>query len=383
MIKNDLIKILCLFIVILIYGCVKEPNNPNENENNDGYNCCFILNEGLRGTDNASITKYNFDNDAYTNYYFKKSNINLKIGDNANDIVLLDSLVFVSVSGAGTIEVFNIYDGKSKGRITFPTRTMPRKIAIISDTLAFVSTYIELSNSDYYVYYFNPSDLNYSQQNIGNSKIKVGSHPEGICYDSINQRLYVVNSGYGDLDYDNPTASTISIIDINTKNEIDKIKTALNPMKIYFNNNKIYVICWGLPSDTNEIKGSLIEYEPTTMNITRQWNTNIYDLCFNQTADSLYFINSTWGITNIEHLTPGIYSICLLDTNSSPQAIISNPNKYDIWTAIAINFFDNSMWIANSFNFNTDGEIIIYDGMNIRTKFAVGTIPNTIRFNVK
>ncbi|MCL2039611.1 MAG: hypothetical protein FWG85_04185 [Bacteroidetes bacterium] len=382
MIKNNFIKMLFFAIAILFFGCVKEPNNPNGNENNDGYNCCFILNEGLRGTDNASITKYNLDNNNYTNYYFKKSNINLKIGDNANDIVLFDSLAFVSVSGAGTIEVFNIYDGKSQGRITFPLRTMPRKMIIINDTLAFVTAYIELSNSDYYVYYFNPSNLT-TQQNIENNKIQVGSHPEGICYDSVNQRLYVVNSGYGDLDYDNSVASTISIIDIKTKTEISKINTHPNPMRIYFKNNKIYVICWGLPSDTNEIKGSLIEYEPNDMQIVRQWNTNIYDLCFNETSDTLYFINSTWGIINTDASIPGIYYINLYDSNSVPQLMITNSQKYDIWTSLAINFVDKSIWIANSFNFNTDGEIIIYDNMQFRTKFNVGTIPNVIRFNTQ
>jgi hypothetical protein len=116
------------------------------------------------------------------------------------------------------------------------------------------------------------------------------------------------------------------------------------------------------------------------MNVIRKWNTNIYDLCFNKTADTLYFINSTWGITNTEQAMPGIYFISLNDTNPAPQLIISNPNKYEMWTAIAINFFDNSMWVANSFNFITDGEIIIYDGLNIRRKFSVGNMPTTIRF---
>ena len=377
--ENRLIMVTFFFAILFcICSCVNDPTPPETSATNDGYNCCFILNEGLRDTDNASITKYNFDNHSYTNYYFRKSNSNLKLGDNANDIVLWDSLAFVSVSGTGTIEVFSVYDGKSKGRITLPQWTMPRSILIVNDTLAFVSAYIEYS--DYYVYYFNPSDLTTSQENILDNKIVVGSHPEGICYDSLNQKLYVVNSGYGDFDCENPTASTISIIDINAKTEITKIKTDPNPNRIYFNNNKIYVVSWGLPSNINENKGSIIEYDPNNMEIIRKWKANIYDLCFNKTQDTLYFINSNWNSTNMEQSSPGIYLVNLNEVNPIPELIISNQNKYDIWTAIQVNFTDNSIWIANSFKFNTDGEIMIYDRSNLRTKFPIGNIPNNIIF---
>ena len=380
-INNPIKIILQLIILFCFFSCVKEPDTNEPHIINNGYNCCFILNEGRWGTDNASITKYNLDGHIITNYYFRNSNKNLILGDNANDIMLWDSLVFVSVSGTATIEVFNIYDGKSKGRIFFPNYTMPRKFAFINDTMVFVSAYVERSGTDYYVYYFNPSNLIASQDNIQNNKIKVGSHPEGICYDSVNKKLYVVNSGYGDFDCDNPIAATISVIDINTKTEIATIKTDNNPNRIYFNNNKIYVVCWGLPSDTNEIKGAIIEYEPNTMEINRKWNTNVYDLCFNKTGDILYFINSTWNSVNPKKSAAGLYSINLNELNSEPKIIISNPNEFEMWSALQINYTDNSIWIANSFKYNSDGEIMIYDGLNLRTKFAVGNIPNSIKFS--
>jgi len=375
LIHNYQHKIGLIIIIFCIYGCVNSPPSDDLLERNDGNNCCFILNEGIRSADNASISKYNFDNNSYTNYYFRKSNNNLKLGDNANDIMLYDSLVFVSVSGTGVIEVFNIFDGKFRGRITFPKWTMPRRMVLVNDTLCFVSSYVEYS--DYYLYYFNPSDLLSSQQAINDNKILVGSHPEGLCYDSLHRRLYVVNSGYGNIDYDNPTASTISIIDIDSKTEITKIKTDVNPNRIYLANGKLYVICWGLYSEGD--KGSIIEYEINTMTITRLWFANAYDICFNKTQDSLYFINSTWDFVG----SSGIYLIDLNEIDPVPQLIIPNPNKYDMWTAIQINFADNSLWVANSFRFNSDGEIMIYDrynGLILRRKFFVGNIPNNIRF---
>jgi hypothetical protein len=363
-----------------VCSCVKDPIIPYQPAPNDGYNCCFILNEGLLGTDNASITKYNLSDNSSVNYYFRNSNPNLKLGDNANNIMIWDSMVFVSVSGTGVVEAFNINDGLSQGRITFPKYMMPRKMVCVNDSLAFVSAYIEFSNTEHYVYYFNPFDLSASQGVLENNKIRVGSHPEGICYDSINRRIYVVNCGYGDYDYDNPTASTISIIDVDTKSEIRKVKTETNPNRIYFNNDKVYVISWGLPSDTVDVNGSIIEYEPATMNILRRWKTNVYDICFNKGQDTLYFINSTWSSTNA---TQGVYFIGLNKDDSEPKLIIQNLNKYDMWTAIQVNFADNSLWVANSFKYNSDGEVMIYDGSNMRNKFAVGNIPNNIRFVYK
>jgi hypothetical protein len=234
-------------------------------------NGAIILNEGLRGTDNASITKYDLISNACDNFYFRKANPNLKLGDNANDIIIYDTMCYVSVSGASTIEVFALNNGKSKGRIIFPNFVMPRKLCFVNDTLAFVTAYKELRDENY-VYYFNPSDLVISQQNINDNKIIVGSHPEGICYDSLNKLLYVVNSGYGDLDCEHPKASTISVIDITTKTEINNFKLQdssnkiyHNPCRIYYNNGKIYVVAWGLPSDTSAIKGAVLEYNQNTL----------------------------------------------------------------------------------------------------------------------
>jgi sugar lactone lactonase YvrE len=67
-------------------------------------------------------------------------------------------LCYVAVSGASAIEVFSLDNGKSKGRIIFPDKTLPRKICFVNDTLAFVTAYIENANENY-VYYFNPKDL--------------------------------------------------------------------------------------------------------------------------------------------------------------------------------------------------------------------------------
>jgi len=114
-------------------------------------------------------------------------------------------------------------------------------MAFINDTLAFITAYAEMQDENN-VFYFSPADIGASQQAINTNKICVGSHPEGICYDPINQRLYVVNSGYGELNTGHPLASTISEIDINSKMMIDTFATHINPNRIYYNKGKIYVV---------------------------------------------------------------------------------------------------------------------------------------------
>lgn len=374
--------ILVLFVLLFLTACIKDPNTPFHNNFIAGKNGAFILCEGRMNYNNATLTRIDFETNSHSVDYFSEMNAGQKLGDVGNDINLYNHNGYVAVSNSGTIEVFALSTGKSLGRLIFPKYVMPRKICFVNDTLAFVTAYIALSDSNFYIYHFNPKDLSLSQKNIDDNKIIVGSHPEGIAY--CNNKIYVVNSGYGDYYQLSPIkSSTISVIDINSKKEINCIPTEFNPNRIYCRNNKIYVVYWGSPSDKKHLPSGIIEYDANTMNVLRKWETTVYDVCFNEKADTLFYLSSALDGNSATNNSTGVKYIALNETNAIPQQFIENKNKNEIWTAIAINSYQNEIWIANSFNFQVAGEVIVYDlkyPYKVKKRIQTGQIPGTIVF---
>ena len=78
-----------ILFTLSFFGCVSSPDEPdNSITTNNITQGAIILNEARRGSDNASITKYDLLTFSYDNNYFKKCNPKLKLGDNANDVII-------------------------------------------------------------------------------------------------------------------------------------------------------------------------------------------------------------------------------------------------------------------------------------------------------
>ncbi len=365
--------VLIIVVTALFAGCVDEPDSSGGGTFIAGESGAVILCEGIKGSDNSTITRIDFQTGSYSDNYFSEANSGQKTGDIANDLILRDSIAYIAVSKTGTIEAFSMNTGRSIGRIYFPANVWPRKMVFISDTLAYVTTYIEQSNDDFYVYGFNPEKLK-----LTGVKIQVGSHPEGMAlYDN---KLYVVNSGYGDLHFYHPKASTISVIDLDTKTEVNNIKTGNNPNRIWADGKgKIYVAYWELPSKKDF--GGIIEYDAVTMEKLREWKTMVYDFCLNKNSDTLYYLSSS--INTIANNSAGVNYIALDDANAVPRELIKNEKSKDMWSAIAINHDRNELWVASAFDYQTAGNLMVYSLSSpsiIKNTYKTGIIPNTIRF---
>lgn len=376
-----LITIVLIVLVTTFSSCIKDPTVPRISDFIAGNNGAMVLCEGLMGTDNATITRIDFETGSYSNNYFSESNNGQKLGSIGNDLVIQDSIGFAVVSASGTIEAFSMENGKSLGRIKFPNYVMPRKMCIVNDTLAFATAYIQFSDQDFFVYKFNPQNLIQSQENLEQNKVLVGSHPEGITFTS--GKLFVVNSGYGAYFLDAPNASTITVIDIATFSVINTFKTGTNPNRIYSKNNKIYVVCWGIAGQKEQYPSEIIEYDANSLQELRRWITEVYDICLDGNGDNLYYLNSSLGLSGTENNSAGINLIALNEANAQPKQIIANTKNLEIWTSLAINEYKNELWVGNSFRFSTDGEIIIFDLKNPTlsiNSIKTGLIPSTIRF---
>lgn len=357
-------KISIILLTLTFIACVKEPTEPTNAPPKFESSGVYILCEGLWGMNNASLSRYSFLEDNIYNNLYEKVNNGLKLGDLANDLVTYKGKGYISVSTSKTIEVFDLTTCINKGRIIFEDKGEPRKIIIINDSTAYVTRL-----SSHSITKFNPTTLD-----VTSNKIIVGPAPEGIT--SFDNRVLVVNSGYGDYLANAPKASTISVIDINSDLEIATIQTGTNPIEILYNRNRnaFYVAYLNLPSlrEKYDSLGGIIEYDADSYQILRHWRCNPRSLILSQNGDSLLFLDDN-TITLIK----------LNVSNAHKKPIITNPNVNEIWYCINYHSSDGSIWIGNAKNYVVAGELIIYKSildLNNYRKYPVGVNPNKIVF---
>ena len=110
--------IFIIFFIVLFAGCIRQPSAPVYNQTlAPATNGAYILCEGIWGSDNSSLDRYDFYSKSITNNFYNLANPGLRLGDLAEDIVIWKSTAFITVTTAKTIEVIDVFTGKSKGRI--------------------------------------------------------------------------------------------------------------------------------------------------------------------------------------------------------------------------------------------------------------------------
>ncbi len=357
-----LTKAVCIVIILctLLVSCIKQPTEPLQVYSTAGKNGAFILSEGIWGMDNSLLSRYSFDNDSLITNFYEYANPGLRLGDLANDIVIWNQTAYIVVTTARTIEAIDTKTGKSLGHLILDGRRAPRKVAILSDSLAAVTDLY-----DHSLTLFNPSTLTIIREHI-----ITGPAPEGI--QAFGSNFYVVNSGYGDYLQSVPKASTLSVIDAYSGNEHRNIPTGINPIEVLINpvKSRLYVAYYNLPSKLDSL-GGIIEYDLLTLTELNRWRCQVRSICLSGTGDSLFFLSRN-GVDLID-----------LQKNESPKTIITNPKLTDIWYSLAYSQNGNSLWVGNSRNHQIDGEILIYnlaDPVFPYRSFFVGLNPGRIVF---
>lgn len=231
--KNHAVRfqlwLLLLSFALLLQACKEVPVGPVEplSAVTKGV---YVLNEGNFGSDNSTLTYFSLDSNKATTDFFNLANGRL-LGNNANDLKIIDGKMFILVTESSKIEVVNAADGKSITTISLfngGTPKKPRSIAFAAGK-AFVSCY------DGTVVVIDLASLAVIQS------IPVGAYPEEIAVQ--NGKVYVTNSGGLNFpDYD----STLSVIDPKTLVESKRFKLRINPTNIAADNyGDIYAVSTG------------------------------------------------------------------------------------------------------------------------------------------
>ena len=208
--KNSRIKLFATIALALLAGCSKVGNEDRNETKDGGY---FVLNSGNINVNNSNISVFDINNKELTLNAFYQANEKY-LGDLGQDILVAGDEIYISVSSSRRIFVTDS-QLKIKKEITFG----------MGETEAFQPRYLcSYQGKIYVTYYEGYLGRIDPAKNYKVECTKVGEYPEGL--DCCSGKAYVANSGGMNYpDYD----KTLSVVDLETFKETEKIQVNLNP----------------------------------------------------------------------------------------------------------------------------------------------------------
>ena len=195
----------------------------------------YVLCEGNMGSNKARLDYINLHSgEYYANWYGSQNPRQLKeLGDVGNDIQAYGGRLYAVINCSHKVEVMD-RQARHIGQVDIPNC---RYLAFKGDKM-YVSAYVgsvatpELLGS---VFEVDTATLEITRE------VKVGHQPDEMCI--LDDKLFVANSGgYLTNRYD----STLSVIDLASFTEVEKIVVGLNPTRIRIDDRKhLWVCCQG------------------------------------------------------------------------------------------------------------------------------------------
>jgi YVTN family beta-propeller protein len=356
--KKNLFYLFMVFAVVLT-ACTKDPETastvtPNENLFKSGV---YIVNEGNFNAGNASIDLYSKDSNKVIRNIFTLVN-NRPLGEVANSMSIVNQKGYIILNGSAKIEVINANNAKSIASIN--GFTSPRYMVAKDTTRGFVSDWF--ANE--------VKEINLLTNTITRS-IKVGAGPEGMCI--VGNKLYVANCGGYELD------STISVIDLISNTEINKIKVGDAPLAIQLDENgNIWVLCRGSYGKNfmiidDDTKGALVKINPNndailaTIELGEKGDHPVR-VKMNAAKNTMYFLSSY-------NLLSGVFKFNITDVSAPTSAFISG-----YYYGLGYDKVSDELYLADAVDFIQNGFVKRYNSAGtLKETYSVGIIPNGIQ----
>jgi len=340
-------KLILLSFVFVIVSCETPVETPPLVIPEFGY---IVVNEGVYGQNNSSITFYDVNTGLATNNVFSEANSGNPLGDTANDLDVFGSTAYIAVDNSNKIEIVDLNTYKSKGIIDMGPGGSPRELVVTSSKTGFVTSL--LSNKVHKLDLINKSIV---------WSAETGAYPEGITQSA--GKIFVANSGFG-------ASNTLSVFDTLNGNKISDIQIGFNPrVLVNRNDGYIYAVCTGVYNGIG--KGGVYKINTSTLVSVDSVliDGNPGEACF---TDSHLLVTNSLGVFRIE---PDNLSI---ETEAIISASTVNP-IYGIIYALAYDPVEKLILAGNPKDFIQNGEIIKFDLNGKKTgSFDTGLNPGTI-----
>ncbi|MCW1734096.1 YncE family protein [Anaerorudis cellulosivorans] len=315
----------------------------------------LVLCEGIWNHNNSTLAFYDLKSKATDLDYFTTVNEN-GLGDTANDMIKYGSKIYIVVNESGTIEVIDAATGKSVKQIEMKTAEgssrQPRYAAAYGGKV-YVTSYDDTVTR-----------IDTVSLTIDGS-VAVGRDPEGICISTKNRKIYVANSGGLDFpDYD----KTVSVIDLNSFEEIEQIEVGLNPYQVFADSQgDVYV----------SVRGNYADIAPSFKKISPLYEVsaipNLTVSEFTIVNDKAYILYNEWGKESEVKVFDCKTEEVVTENFVTDGTSILNGYK------ITADAYSGDVYVTTS-DYTTSGNVLCFDnkGTHKFTLQGVGIGPNKI-----
>ena len=345
---------LTILIMIGLSGCMKDDQWVKDHLQQGLFQFSspgtFIVNEGNFMYGNASLSFYDPATKEIQTDIFYRAN-GLPLGDVAESMTIRKSSGYVVINNSGKIYVLDINTGKYTGKIT--GFTSPRFIHFVNDQKAYVTDL-----------YASKITIVNSITNQITSSIPCPNHPSTEEMVQFGNYLFVT-CWSGD--------RTVLVIDIIKDQIIWEIKTGEQPCGIVLDkNNKIWVLCQALPSNTSSIKAVLQRFDPVSMKIEKSFEFSPDDrpvkLNIDGSGENIYFLKGN--------------NICKMSVNADVlplQPFITLTSK--ILYGLGIDPLSGDIYVSDALDYQQSGIISRFDNSGkLKDTFRSGIIPGRFCF---
>ncbi len=336
----------------------------------------YLLNEGKKDWDLASLDYYNYSTGEYERDVYTDANptVVMELGDVGNDIGIYGSKMYMVINLSNKVEVVDKRSVKRIGQINIPNC---RYIKFYKG-YAYVSSYVGPvalageggSDDDVYqlgaVFKVDTTTLEVVD------KCVVGRQPDEL--DIADGKIYVANSGgYSQgakIGYEN----TVSVIDIETFKEIERIPIANNLLSCKCDKRGILWVSsrgdyYGTPS-------MLYAYDTQKRRIVKSFDVRVANTWMD--GDSLYVISKEWSYMS-QGYANGTYAIINTQTLEivNEQFITDGTDARIIQPyGIAVNPITKDIYVTDGLNFVQLGFLYCFDqNGKMKWRIRAGNIP--------
>jgi len=343
----------------------------------------YLLNEGNMGSNKSSLDYLDLsDSNSTTHYYrniYSERNPStvMSLGDVGNDCQIYGSRLWLVINCSNKVEVARADSAIRIGKVDIPNC----RYVSFKDQYAYVSSYV----GSVYSGSSSPLGSVYKVDTLSLQKVDscaVGYQPEEMAI--IDNKLYVANSG----GYQGMTGqgyeSTVSVVDLATMKEIDKIVVAPNLHHVKADKyNQLWVTARGNYMDEESTIWWLVPDANGNMKVGGHLDQPVSDLCI--VGDSLYFYGSQWSeVTMSNTVTYGIINVRTHQIVSNSLSDALEISKIRMPYGIIVNPIHRDFYLMDAKNYVSSGELLHFlpDG-TFDWKVKTGDIPAHAAFLFK
>ena len=350
----------------------------------------YLLNEGNMGSNKSTLDYLDLSASDSTVHYLRNiySERNpsavMSLGDVGNDCQIYGSRLWMVINCSNKVEVARAEDAVRIGKVDIPNC----RYVAFKDGYAYVSSYVGS------VYGVKSQETGVNRSPLGSiykvdtltlqkiDSCAVGYQPEEVAI--IGDQLFVANSG----GYQGMTGqgyeSTVSVVDLKTMQETDRIEVAPNLHRLRADRyGQLWVTARGNYMDESSTIYWLVKDAKSRMTVGGHLNQSVSDLCI--VGDSLYFYGSQWSeVTMKNTVTYGIINVRTHEIVSTSLSDAPEIGKIRMPYGIIVNPIHRDFYLMDAKNYVSSGELLHFlpDG-TFDWKVKTGDIPAHAAFLLK